>query len=442
MPSPPPTKPGVPVPDGGARPLDGGLLVHTTGSANPDGGFTGVIYAVLLGDGTTYAKQVDVNGDVQFEDVALPQDVTFVEDVEGALGPTMTKATTVVGVDRREIFFAGTGPQTKPCPCASQGTVQGQILGAGASTSRWLKAVSTDGHLVDAIVNGSTFTFSSYRPAGAPNTYDLVAGEKSASGELLTIGVRRNVVMTGGVLSGQDVTLDRPVDQTLTVNLPGDGGMAPSASDVVFGTRLHGRYVFFASGASGAFPVTFKSAQAGGPLDVLMPTLAFQYGTSGYEPGQIDPTTAWGYSTLLVPQGTAQVTAPLMTPAMVTAPVLGTPASPTPASAVEGFSVSWDAGDPTTTFVELSVETTQVPPALKWHVYLPPSRKTFTFFPLPPGVAPKQIFPSGKHLVQLSQVRLPSIANHMARFAAPGGPDAVDITNRCSTSQRGIVSFQ
>jgi hypothetical protein len=410
------------------------LVVH----AGPDA-------HVLLGDGSVFNQvpvRVGTNGDsvARFTRITLPQDVTIVRATQESAGsgPTydVTNVLTIAGVNRNEIWPLENPPgyPSYPDPEAVNASIHGNVLGTITQGTK----IMLLGEMGPQITGGPNYGFSVSRSQSASKFYDLVAYD-GVEYRAVNVGVLRNVDVTGA-LTGKDITLDHPFDQTVTVTPEND-----AASGGAYRARLIFRargQLLFGTDTSG-FPAALKSPTMDAPLDFIERTAEVLSGQfDANDADKIKPTRFFADTILPVPAAASSVTAKMLTPAKVTSPELGTKAAPGSAQAA-GLSFLWTS-DPAAPASRLRVESTAGAARLRWVVYAAGATGKFAFFALPTSSgAISTTFPAGPHMITLSQTASSKIPAMIDLFAQPAGPAIVqDATDVATTTQWGFVTLQ
>lgn len=261
-------------------------------------------------------------------------------------------------------------------------------------------------------------------PPGVPNAYDLI-GYDSPNQEsgVVSAGVKRSVTANGSLLPNQDIALDHPFNQTVSVTADADSPFGgANLARLAFYTRGH--HVFETQTTTKPFSVT--SPLMDSAVSILERRLEVEAGlsvdfTDAQSYAQTDPAKFFGVTRLAVPTAAAAATATFPAPGAVTAPTLGTFAAPGISSAA-GLTVSW-THDPSAAVVEVTVR-----PAVQgstgyvyWTAYVPSSRGSFAFFPLPANVTPTAAFPTGKARIRLHQMSNATISKVSDLFASNNG---------------------
>lgn len=432
---------GEPAPDGAlprsdsGGPVTQGLVVHTAVMGGP-------MAKAFVGTSATSAKSVDANGDVRFDDseVSLPASVTV-----AVYDPTydVTLLTTVAGIDRREIWLTQTAPDG--CPCSSQGGIAGGIVNVNGTANAVARA--TDGFSRRANIIGTTYSLElNNRPVGSSSTYDIVAWD-GTDNRPNKVGAKGGVSPTANGFTSADVTLDHLFDQPVQISVTNDGP-AGGAERAELQFDVDGASLFFnRDDASPAFPVTLHAPVLDGALAIVNRAAAVFAGNGSAQGGlnwtSVDPAATWAYTRTPIPKGQSSATVPMLTPAKIVAPTLGTQAAPGSAAAA-GLNIAWDSGDPSASVVTLEIRSDTKGKSTGvtiWTAYLPAATKQFTAFALPAGVAPQANLRADTYSVSLAQLRNPTVKSVGDMFGSPGGPDVVDHRDEAKTAHRGILTL-
>ena len=344
-----------------APPIEGKLIVHT--GVKPTGGAS---VHVLLGDGTKFVQAVDANGDATFQDNAIQgaQTVTLVEENGGTVS-----AITVVSVNRGELWLPGSVQSNSNSSVV--GTVSGNVTGiadAGDWTSVSLLGGGADGY---GTASGGAFSFQVYAPdAGADagtRTGALLALEEDTGFNPIKAGLRTGVPI-GGDVTGQDVTLDHPVDQTFTLTV--------SNANTTYGSSINANLLYlldnrslFSTSASGASPLSLPAIAQTAPFDGTQLVAELNIGSRTSLPnGRLNLSAG-------VSGSSGNLTVP--TPLAIGAPPISDRTT-RPTVSATGFKLDWTT-DPQAqvAYFELGDGT------VDWQVVAPASAKEFVFFPLP-----------------------------------------------------------
>ncbi|MFY0574622.1 hypothetical protein ACN28S_09900 [Cystobacter fuscus] len=233
--------------------LRGSLTVHTHHADRADWRTRYPSVYVLLGDGSRFRQPLDDQGTARFEDPALvgAQDVTVVE-VQSTGGSVLH---TLLAVDEPELELPygynepfSTELETK------QAQVTGKVTGAsGAGTVRTqVVSEAFTGRTPTAPPPPGTFSLEIW--GATPGRLSLFASEtRSSDHEVLRVGMKRDVAVGGGqAVTGQDIALDHPVDQSLGVTVT---GLEPYGTSVnAFLSYSEGTQELFSTGTTGTPP--------------------------------------------------------------------------------------------------------------------------------------------------------------------------------------------
>ncbi|OJT23030.1 hypothetical protein BO221_19265 [Archangium sp. Cb G35] len=342
---------------------------------------------VLLGDGSRFRKRLDNSGVVRFHDPAIegPQDVSLV----------MVRTTGQVEV---KTYLALNGPEVRlpnslyligALPSTTQGTITGKVT--GASNPRALSVTAAGNGLYGRTTLSEDGSFSIDIRGEAPGKVDLLAKEiHGTDGTILRVGLKRDIAVSAGTtLSGQDVALDHPMDQSLGVTVA--GGELPDTHLNASLRYILGGQVLFSTSGSGTQPLSLPMVARTAPFDTFPPMLVVTSGEAVKFPGgQVQTDMPVGASS------DAQVT--FLNQLSITAPAVGPLEAPASASR-SGLVLRWtpDASAHLTE-VELVAMTSPLP-LYGWTVVAPTSITSFTPFTLPTDIAPVTTFPAGSYRV-------------------------------------------
>ncbi|AKJ01975.1 putative lipoprotein [Archangium gephyra] len=374
---------------------------------------------MLLGDGSKHRARLDNSGVVHFRDPAItgPQDVTLV----------MVRST---GTVQAKTYLALNGPEVRlpsslyllgALPFTRQGTVTGRVTGAANPSALSVTVVGNGLYGITTLSEDGSFSIDIR--GEAPGKVDLFAKEtEGTEGKVVRVGLKRDIsVSAGTTVSGQDVALDHPVDQSLGVTVA--GGELP---DTTLNTSLRyilGGQVLFSTSASGTQPLSVPMIARMAPFDTLPPMLSVSSGEAAKLPGgQVQTEMPVGAGS------SAQVT--FLSPLSITSPAVGTLEAPASASRT-GLVLRWSP-DPSAHLTEVELGATIGPGPLDWSVVAPTSITSFTPFTLPADSAPVTTFPAGSYRVWATTSWQANASGYASFFTGSlsGGPYVETRTTR------------
>ncbi|EPX63769.1 putative lipoprotein [Cystobacter fuscus DSM 2262] len=379
-------------PPGSTPKLQGSLTIHTHHADRADWRTRYPSVYVLLGDGSRFLQPLDDQGTARFEDPSLvgAQDVTVVE-VQGTGGLVLH---TLLAVDEPELELPyGYNEPFSTAIETKQAQVTGKVTGAsGAGTvSTQVVSEAFSGRTPTQTAPPGTFSLEVW--GATPGRLSLFASEtRSSDHGVLRVGMKRDVAVGGGqAVTGQDIALDHPVDQTLGVTVT---GLEPYGTRVnAFLTYSEGTQELFSTGTTSTPPLSLPAIARTAPFDTTQMRV-------GVGAGDEDTLPA-GFSEATLRVGAASpVAVTLLAPVLLSSPVLGTRDAVGTASR-DGFAFRWSA-DPTARFVKLAFMnfSRTGDKFIFWDVLAPASTTSFTPFQLPEGVAPRDTLEAGLYAIE------------------------------------------
>lgn len=353
--------------------IAGSLKIHTRLE-----GATSVY--VMLGDGTRFFKKLDASGDVTFEDPSLvgPQDLTLVAHDESG----SAHASTYLALERPEIWLPGawTSPLT---PTPQSAYITGKVKGMGDSSKVYVSAVGL------GLWEGST-------PVNADGSYRLqVKGTLPAVVDLFVyeddpiyffkrkaVGLKRGISLSAGQeVTGQEITLDHPIDQQTQLTFQGAEVYQQDLASVTLQFFLDGEHFFetsekgFDSPTPWRLPASVPSFTPTAPFDTIDARLLVDVGSPSDPSGRVHA---------VVPvENLSSVTLSLPKPLTLTAPAaLGTRREPTIVNVGSALVFQWST-DAAAQMTEFSMAP-EYPnyETLSWTVTAPGSVTSFKPFRL------------------------------------------------------------
>jgi hypothetical protein len=341
---------------------------------------------VLLGDGSRFRERLDSSGVVHFHDPAIvgPQDVSLV--MVRSTGEVQVK--TYLALNGPEVRLPSSLSLLSAIPFTKQGTVTGKVTGASNPSALSVTAVGNGLYGTTTLSEDDSFSIDIR--GEAPGKVDLFAREtEGTDGKVVRVGLKRDIAVSAGTtVSGQDVALDHPVDQSLGVTVA--GGELPDTSLSASLRYILGGQVLFGTSASGTQPLSVPMIARTAPFDTLTPMLLVSSGEAAKLPGgQVQTDMPVGASS------SAQVT--FLNPLSITSPAAGTLEAPASASR-SGLVLRWSP-DASAHLTEVELAAKIGPGPLDWTVVAPTSITSFTPFTLPADSAPVTTFPAGSYRV-------------------------------------------
>ncbi|HYO64510.1 MAG TPA: hypothetical protein VEU33_00400 [Archangium sp.] len=377
---------------------------------------------VLLGDGSRFRARLDNSGVVRFQDPAIegPQDVSLVR--VDSTGKVQVK--TYLALNGPEVRLPSLLGLVGALPFTKQGTVTGKVTGAANPSALSVTVIGNGLYGITTLSEDGSFSIDI--SGDAPGKVDLFAKEtEGTEAKVVRVGLERDIAVSAGTtVSGQDVALDHPVDQSLGVTVA--GGKLPDAHlDASLRYILGGRLLFSTSG-SGTQPLSVPMIARTAPFDTLTPMLRVSSGDAAQLPGgQLQTDMPVGATS------SAQVT--FLDPLSITSPAVGTLEAPASASR-SGLVLRWSP-DASAHLTEVELAATIGPGPLDWIVVAPTSRSSFTPFTLPAASAPVTTLPAGSYRISATS-RWQANASGYASFftgSLSGGPDVETRTTRLRT---------
>ncbi|WPB74203.1 hypothetical protein KYC5002_34885 [Archangium violaceum] len=341
---------------------------------------------VLLGDGSRFRERLDSSGVVRFHDPAIvgPQDVSLVMvRTNGAV-----EVKTYLAINGPEVRLPNTLYLLATPSFTKQGTITGKVTGASNPSALSVNVVGNDHFGITTLADDGSFSIDIR--GEAPGKVDLFAKETHGTdGTVLRVGLARDIAVSAGTtVSGQDVALDHPVDQSLGVTVAG-GELPDSSLNASLHYILSDQLLFSTSG-SGTQPLSLPMVARTAPFDTFNLMLRVTSGDLMKLPGgrvQADMPVGAGSS--------ARVT--FLNPLGIISPAVGTLEAPASTSR-SGLVLRW-APDASAHLTEVEFATNGGPSPLEWTVVAPTSITSFTPFTLPADIAPVTTFPAGFYSV-------------------------------------------
>ncbi|HEX5750062.1 MAG TPA: hypothetical protein VFZ09_27780 [Archangium sp.] len=323
---------------------------------------------VLLGDGSKYRARLDSSGVVHFRDPAItgPQDVTLVM----VRSTGTVEAKTYLALNGPEVWLPSSLYLLGAIPFTKQGTITGKVTGA-SNPSNLSVTVAGNG-LYGTTTLSEDGSFSIDIRGDAPGKVDLFAQETTGTeGTVVRVGLARDIAVSAGTtVSGRDVALDHPVDQSFGVTVA-SGEIPDTTLNASLRYILGGRLLFGTS-ASGTQPLSVPMIARTAPFDTVTPMLRVSSGEAAKLPGgQVE--TNMPVST----GSSAQVT--FLNPPSITSPAVGTLEDP-PSASRAGLVLRWSP-DASAHLTEVELAATIGPGPLDWTVVAPADSAPVTTFP-------------------------------------------------------------
>ncbi|QRN94567.1 hypothetical protein JRI60_36385 [Archangium violaceum] len=341
---------------------------------------------VLLGDGSRFRERLDDSGVVRFHDPAIagPQDVSVV--MVQSTGEVKVK--TYLALDGTEVWLPSFVGFLSALPWTKQGTVTGRVTGATHVGNLSVTAVGKGLSGVTTLAEDGSFSIDVR--GDEPGQVDLFAREtEGPDGKVLRVGLARGIAVSSGTtVSGLELALDHPVDQSLNVTVEGSRYQGSSVSAELW--YILGGQLLFRTNASGTIPLSVPAIARTAPFDTITPML---HVTSG------DTTNLQGgaVQTNMPVSDTSSAEVSFLAPLSITSPAVGTLEAPGSASR-SGLVLRWNP-DSSAHLTEVELAALVGPGSLDWTVVAPASITSFTPFPLPAGIAPVTTFPAGSYRV-------------------------------------------
>jgi hypothetical protein len=342
---------------------------------------------VLLGDGSRFREPVDSSGVARFHDPAItgPQDVSLV--MVSTTGAVQVK--TYLALDRSEVWLPSSGFTISAMPFKRQGTITGRVTGATDPQALSVVLLGNGLHGIPTVAEDGSFSIDVR--GDAPGRVDLfVRQAEFVGGKIIRVGLRKDIAVSAGtVVSGQDVALDHPVDQSLDVTEESNRLQGTEAR-VVLRYIMRGQ-LLFARSNYGKLPLPVPALALTGPFETLTPMLHVSAGNVESLPhGEVQTERPVGR--------TASAAVKLLGPASIASPAVGTLEAPASASR-SGLVLRW-SHDASAHSVVTELAGNSEPGSLQWSVMAPASVTSFTPFPLPANIAPVTSFPAGTYRVE------------------------------------------
>ncbi|HEX8440651.1 hypothetical protein [Archangium sp.] len=342
---------------------------------------------VLLGDGSRFREPVDSSGVARFHDPSItgPQDVSLV--MVSSTGTVQVN--TYLAINRAEVWLPGSAALNSAISWKKQGTITGRVTGTTSPQSLSVVLIGKGFHgFLTGAADGS---FSIDVQGDERGRVDLFARETELTGaKVLRVGLKKDIAVAADtVVSGQDIALDHPLDQSLDVTEQGNklqGAEARVSLRYILGGQL-----LFSSSHDGKLPLSVPAIALTGPFETFTPVLRVSAGDAANLPrGEVQTDMPVGRTS------SAAVT--LLSPVSIASPAVGTLEAPASASR-SGLVLRWNH-DASAHMVELELASKTGPGPLGWRVMAPAAVTSFTPFPLPADIAPVTTFPAGSYRVE------------------------------------------
>lgn len=426
-----PASSGGPASDAGAVYGDAVLVVHT----GQREGF-GQTSRVFLGDGAKWMAIANDQGDAVFTDpaITLPQDVTWIA-TQGD-GPDLPEAWSILGVDRKEIWMRPVGNSTVP---TVRGSITGTLVG-GAGTAGVV--LGGDGYVTSPTSGLGPFNYNLELALYKPVTLNLLGFTKTGvSGPVTKLGLVTGIAFDGGTVQ-QNVTLDRTLDQTLTVTVTGDapyGGAGAPTLELRAG-GADGSYGFSMPGTL-PYPVSLPTPAMTAPLDTALGrrllVLAKHTGDK-QDPSNIDPTKLIGASAKVVGPTATTSEVSFLPPSALTKPTMGTAVKPATAS-IASIALEW-SNDAAVGYAYVRLETPS-DTRRNWTVWLPGSRKSFVLPKVKAGNGKDVLVAGERYFVEYRAFDNPSVKDVQDLFTAAPTVYATGSTEFRECDQSGFLDL-
>ncbi|WP_257455441.1 hypothetical protein [Archangium lipolyticum] len=273
-------------------------------------------------------------------------------------------------------------------PWTKQGTLTGRVTGATHVSNLSVTAVGKGLSGITKLAEDGSFSIDVH--GDEPGQVDLFAREtEGTTKKVLRVGLLRGIAVSSGTtISGLELALDHPVDQSLAVTVEGSRYQGSSVSASLW-YILDGQFLF-STDASGTMPLPVPAIARTAPFDTITPMLNV---TSG------DATNLQGgaVQTNMPVSDTSSAKVTFLAPLSITSPTVGTQESPGSASR-SGLVLRWSP-DVSAHLTEVELAAKVGPGPLDWTVVAPVSITSFTPFPLPADIAPVTTFPAGSYSV-------------------------------------------
>ncbi|MET0405446.1 MAG: hypothetical protein ABW123_23720 [Cystobacter sp.] len=364
---------------------------------------------VLLGDGGKYRVRLDEQGMARFHAPELvgPRDVSLVTvHTSGRV-----QVQSFLALEGAEVWLPREGFPMVGFDFTQQATLTGKVTGAD------------DSNAVSVLTSGKGFSgFTTQDAQGgfridvrgpSPGTVDVFARESDrARTKIVRVGMKRGIAVGGGALvSGLEVALDHPVDQSLEVT---EEGAVSQGREVAATLRytLNGQ-VLFTTEAAGALPLGLPAIAQTPPCDTRVPMLQLSSGELERLPGGLVQTER-------------PVTSPssagvkFLTPVRITSPAMGTQDAPASQSR-EGLVLRWSP-DASAHLTEVRLASGTDGDSFSWSVRAPASVTGFTPFTLPADITSVRGFRAGAASVWAYSLWQADMGGYEDFFTGTGTP--------------------
>ena len=407
--------------DGGGGGDDGGgggigLIVHVGGLVS------GSTTWVVLGDGEEYQK-LESTTDAVFPDARLPQDVHHVQvGLEGNL-----TVRSYLAIDAHEIWLEGAGDYRESYERQLSGTVSTDL-----ESGTWVAAggVGIDGlrGSTSAGVGGGGYDITLH--GYSLGSVDVVAYQTAGEGPSVRAGAVRGVDLTADApVTGVDIEVDHPFDQTLTVSV---------TDDEPYGGAYKAQLVFTLSGLPAFWtededlPIEVPTPLMDAPMQAVERYVWVPLGLGdGYDFGPLE--TARMY--LRVEPDAAAVTVDALEPFQLQQPAFALQEDPTVVASGSLDAITWTA-DPEALQVELMVQATGEPNAYEefcWEIFAPAGLGRAAVPALPDEVFAGAFLAAREYALYMTQQDLPGLDSATEIYTRSGAvPVGYRTTRRLS----------
>ncbi|WP_157823766.1 hypothetical protein [Melittangium boletus] len=382
---------------------------------------------VLLGDGRGFRERLDDSGVVRFHEpiVSGTRDVSLV--MVGSTGTVQVK--TWLALDGAEVWLPSFMYPQSAIPWTKQGTLSGKVTGAANPSALSVVAVGTGLYGLTTLAGDGSFSIDVR--GDAPGEVDLFAREtEGPGGKVLRVGLKRDIAVgSGASVSGLEVALDHPVDQSLGVTVA--GGFDPEGEASATLQYILGGQLLFSTNASGQLPLSIPAVARTAPFDTLTPMLRVSVGDAATLPGGMVQTA--------VPvSGTSSAAVSFLNPLRITSPGVGTLEAPARASR-SGLVLGWSP-DGSAHLTEVELAATIGPGPLDWSVMAPTFITSFTPFALPADIAPVTTIPAGSYRVAATTTWRANVSGYADFFTGSAASSPYEETR--TTRLRAYVELQ